>query len=199
MELNYSLVTLLSAWLHCWVTSIVSLLRYREILICDIAPSLRLLVPSSPQVRRPSADANRHHLHSKMPLDPVGMIRRFWRASVRSLSSCSLLIPARSRRSGGAAATARTVRQVTRRWTPTLRSSAASSYAVCVLSPLISSSKALSPEMTGSTALPIQLPPVPIALCRPRPRWHRRCRLFSHWHHILAGRSPWHPTSTVAW
>jgi hypothetical protein len=33
MELNYSLVTLLSAWLHCWVTSIISLLRYRGILI----------------------------------------------------------------------------------------------------------------------------------------------------------------------
>jgi hypothetical protein len=137
---------------------------------CDIATSLRLLVPSSPQVRRPSADANRHHLHSKMPLDPVGMIRRFWRAFIWSLASCSLLRPARSRRSGGASATAHTVRQVTRRWPPTFRSSAASSYAVSVLCPLISPSKALSPEMTGSTALPTQLPPVPMALGRPRSR-----------------------------
>jgi hypothetical protein len=36
--------------------------------------------------------------------------------------------------------------------------------------PLISPSKALSPEITGSTALPTQLPPIPMALGRPRPR-----------------------------
>jgi hypothetical protein len=53
--------------------------------------------------------------------------------------------------------TARTVRQVRRRWPPTFHSSAASSYAVGVLSPLISPSKALSPEMTGSTTLPTHL------------------------------------------
>jgi hypothetical protein len=118
-----------------------ALLRYRGILACDIAPSLRLLVPSSPQLRRQSVHMSNYHLHYKMPLGTVGMIRRFWRAFIRSLASCSLLRPACSRRSGGAAATARTVRQVTRRWPRTFRSSAASSYAVGVLSPLISPSR----------------------------------------------------------
>jgi hypothetical protein len=33
---------------------------YQGNLVCHIAPSLRLLVPSGLQVRRPSADANRH-------------------------------------------------------------------------------------------------------------------------------------------
>jgi hypothetical protein len=108
---------------------------------CNIAPSLRLLVPSSFQVWRSSADANHYHLRSQMPLGLVEMIRRFWRAFTWSLASCSLL---RAARSGGAAATARTVRQVTRRWPPAFRSSAASSYAVGVLSPLIFSSKGLS-------------------------------------------------------
>jgi hypothetical protein len=66
--------------------------------------------------------------------------------------------------------TARAVRQVTRRWPPACRSNAASKYAVGVLSPLISPSKALCPELTGATALPTHLPPVPMALGRPRPR-----------------------------
>jgi hypothetical protein len=139
MELNYRLFILLYGsvrFIVMW-TCLFPLLRYRGILICNITLSLRLLVPSSPQVRRPS--------------------------------SCSLIRPARSRRSGGAAVTARTVRQVHAACS-TFHSSAASSYAVVVLSPLISPSKALSPEMTGSTALPTQLPPVPMALDRPRPR-----------------------------
>jgi hypothetical protein len=48
-----------------------SLLRYRGILICNIAPSLRLLVPSSPQVRRQSAHMSHYHLRSKVTLDLV--------------------------------------------------------------------------------------------------------------------------------
>jgi hypothetical protein len=156
--------------LYCYIFLTVLMPQPRKTHTCNIAPSLRLPVPSSLQVWRPSADANRHQLRSKMPLDPVGMVRCFWRAFIRSLASCSLLRPARSRRSGGAAVTARTVRQVTRHWPPIFRSSAASSYAVGVLSPLISPSKVLSPEMTDSTALPTQLPPVSMALGRPRPR-----------------------------
>jgi hypothetical protein len=38
---------------------------------CNIAPSLRLLVPSSLQLRRRSADMNHYHLRSKIPLEPV--------------------------------------------------------------------------------------------------------------------------------
>jgi hypothetical protein len=113
---------------------------------------------------------NQYHLRSKMPLGPVEMIRRFWRAFIRSLASCSLLRAARSQPFGGAAATARTVRQVTRRWPPAFRSDVASSSAVGALSPLISPSKALSPEMTGATALLTYRPPVPVALGSPRPR-----------------------------
>jgi hypothetical protein len=71
------------------------------------------------------------------------MIRRFWRAFTQSLASCSLLRAARSRRSGGSATTVRTVRQVTRSWPPAFRSSAASSSAVGVLSPLF-----LSPRLS---------------------------------------------------
>jgi hypothetical protein len=74
---------------HCYSTSVIT--KPREPHTCNTAPSLRLLVPSSLQVLRPSADANRHHLHSKIPLGPVGMIRRFWRAFTWSLASCSLL------------------------------------------------------------------------------------------------------------
>jgi hypothetical protein len=128
------------------------------LLTCDIAPSLRLLVPSSLQVRRPLADANRYRLRSKMPLGPVGMNRRFWRAFTWSPANCSLLRAARSRLSGEVAATAR--RQVTRHWPPAFRSSAASSYAVGVLSPFISPSKSLSSEI-----------PVP-------PHFQHTCRLF---------------------
>jgi hypothetical protein len=149
--------------LNCCVAKEIPLLT------CDITPS-RLLVPSSLQVRRQFADANNCHLRSKMPLGQVGMIRRFWRAFTWLLASCSLLRAARSRCSGGAAATARSVRQVTLRWPPDFRSSAASSYTVGFLSPLISSSKALSREITGATALPTHRPPVPMALGRPRPR-----------------------------
>jgi hypothetical protein len=87
-----------------------------------------------------------------MLLGPVGMTRRCYRAFTQSLASCSLFRAAHSRRSGGAAATARTVRQVTRRWPPAFRSSTASSYAAGVLSPLISLSKSLSWE-DRSTAL----------------------------------------------
>jgi hypothetical protein len=58
---------------------------------------------------------------------------------------------------------------------------------------------ALSPGVTGSAALPAQLPPVPVALGGPRPRWHRRCGRYSHWHLVLAGRGPWRPASAVAW
>jgi hypothetical protein len=68
-------------YIHC--CSSANVVEPREPHTCNIAPSLRLLVPSSLQVLRPSADANRHHLRSKMPLDPVGMIRRFWRAFIR--------------------------------------------------------------------------------------------------------------------
>jgi hypothetical protein len=150
--------------LNCCVAKEIPLLTR------NIAPSLRLLVLSSLQVRRPSANANHYHIRSKMPLGPVGMFRRFWRAFTRSLASCSLLSAARSRRSGRAAVTARTVRQLTRRWPPAFRSSAASSYAVGALSPLISPFKSLFPEMTGATTLPTHLPPVPMILCRPRPR-----------------------------
>jgi hypothetical protein len=136
----------------------------------NIAPSLRLLVPSSLQVWCPSANANNYRFRSQMPLGPVGMIRRFWRAFTRLLASCSLLSAARSRRSGGEVATARTVRQVTRRWPLAFSSSAASSYVVGVLSPLISPSKYLSPKMTGATKLPAHRSPVPVAIGRPRPR-----------------------------
>jgi hypothetical protein len=137
---------------------------------CNVAPSLSLLVLNSPRVWHQSADMNHYHLRCKVPLDPVEVIRRLWRAFTRSLASCSLLRAARSRQSGGAAATARTVRQVTRRWPPTFRSGAASSFAVGVLNPLISPSKSVFPEMTGATALPTHRPPVPMALGRPRPR-----------------------------
>jgi hypothetical protein len=136
----------------------------------NIATSLRLLVPSSLQVWRPSAEANHYRFRSQMPLGPVGMIRRFWRAFTRLLASCSLLSSARSRRPGGAVATARTVRQVRRRWPLAFSSSAASSYVVGVLSPLISPSKSLSPEVTGATELPAHRPPVPMVFGRPRPR-----------------------------
>jgi hypothetical protein len=47
------------------------LLRYRGILACDIAPSLRLFVPSSPQVRRQSVQVYHYHLRFKVALDPV--------------------------------------------------------------------------------------------------------------------------------
>jgi hypothetical protein len=125
----------------------VSLLRYRGILICNIAPSLRLLVPSSPQVRRQSAHISHYHIRCKVALDlvdhavdpsdalatllflaghygrtrspsvtPGESIRRFWRASTCLLVSCPLLRAARSLSFGAAAATIRTLRQVTRRW-----------------------------------------------------------------------------------
>jgi hypothetical protein len=118
-------------------------------LTCDIAPSLRLLVPSSPQVRRQSVHMSHYHLRSKVALDlvdhvvdpsgalvtllflagrygctrspsvtPVESIRRFWQAYTRSIVSCPLLRAARSRSSGAAAATIRTLRQVTRCWHP---------------------------------------------------------------------------------
>jgi hypothetical protein len=115
-------------------------------LTCYIAPSLRLLVPSSLQVWRHSAYMSHYHLRTKVALDlvdhvvdpsdalvtflflagrygrtrspsvtPVESIRRFWRASTRSLASCSLLRASRSRSSGAAAATTCTLRHVTRR------------------------------------------------------------------------------------
>jgi hypothetical protein len=136
--------------LDCYVTMEMQLVYrscYQGNLICHIAPSLRLLVPSSPQARRQSAHMSHYHLRSKVALDlvdrvvepgyalvtflflagrygrtrspsvtPVESIGRFWRASTRSLVSCPLLRTARSRSSGAAAATIRTLRQVTRRW-----------------------------------------------------------------------------------
>jgi hypothetical protein len=45
------------------------LLRYYGNLICHIAPSLRLLVPRSPQVRRRSAHMSHYHLCSNVALD----------------------------------------------------------------------------------------------------------------------------------
>jgi hypothetical protein len=54
------------------------LLRYysnaTKDLTCHIAPSLRLLVPSSPQVRRQSVHMSRYHLRSKVALDLVGRV-----------------------------------------------------------------------------------------------------------------------------
>jgi hypothetical protein len=52
---------------HCCT----DLSRYYGILVCHIAPSLRLLVPSSPQVRRQSVQMYHHHLRSKVALDLV--------------------------------------------------------------------------------------------------------------------------------
>jgi hypothetical protein len=86
--------------------------RQGNLTTCNIAPSLRLLVPSS--LQRQSVDANHYNLGSKMPLSPVETFRRFWQAFTRSLASCFLLRAARSQPSGGAAAAARTVQQVTR-------------------------------------------------------------------------------------
>jgi hypothetical protein len=43
----------------------------KENLICNIAPSLRLLVPSSPQVRRQSVQMYHHHSRPGVPLNPV--------------------------------------------------------------------------------------------------------------------------------
>jgi hypothetical protein len=144
-------------------------------IIRNIAPSLRLLVPSSLQIRRHSADMNHHHLRSRVPLDPedhnvdpsdvsvtflcyepggtarldwsrsldsAKLIRQFWRAFIRSLASCSLLRAERSQPSGVAAATTRTLRQVTRRRHPVFPSIAASSSAVGALSPSVSSPNA---------------------------------------------------------
>jgi hypothetical protein len=90
--------------------------------MCNIAPSLRLFVVSSPQLRIQSVQVSHYHLRSKAALDLVGhvvdpsdalvtflflaglygrtrspsvtsveSIRRFWRASPRSLVSCPLL------------------------------------------------------------------------------------------------------------
>jgi hypothetical protein len=116
--------------------------------ICHIAPSLRLLVPSSPQVRRKSVQVYHHHSRPGVPLNsvddvvnpgdelvraffflagrygrtrspsvtPIESIRRFWRVPTWLLVSCLLLRAVRSRSSGVAAATIRTLRQVTRRW-----------------------------------------------------------------------------------
>jgi hypothetical protein len=108
---------------------------------CNIAPSLRLLVPSSPHVRRQSVRMSHYHFRSKVALDlvdhvvdtsgalvtflllagrygrtqspsatPVESIRRFWRACPWSLVSWPLLRAARSRSSGAAVATIRTLR-----------------------------------------------------------------------------------------
>jgi hypothetical protein len=44
---------------------------YQGNLVGHIAPSLRLLVPSSPQVRHQSAHMSHYHLCSKVALDPV--------------------------------------------------------------------------------------------------------------------------------
>jgi hypothetical protein len=140
---------------HCYATVTVTLpwkcyrvhrSCYQGNLTCNIAPCLRLLVPSSPQVRRQSVHMSHYHLRSKVALGlvdvvdpsdalvtflflagrydrkrspsvtPVKSIRRFWRASTRLLVSCPLLRAARSRSSGAAAATICTLRQVTRRW-----------------------------------------------------------------------------------
>jgi hypothetical protein len=79
--------------------------------------------------------AGRYSRTRSPSVTPIESIRRFWQASTWLLVSCPLLRAARSRSSGAAAATIRTLRQVSRRWPPTFRSSAASSYAVGVLSP----------------------------------------------------------------
>jgi hypothetical protein len=50
------------------------LLRYYGNLLCHIAPSLRLLVPSSPQVRRQSVHISHYHLRSKVALDLVDRV-----------------------------------------------------------------------------------------------------------------------------
>jgi hypothetical protein len=44
---------------------------YQGNLICNVAPSLRLLVPSSPQVRRQSVQVRHYHLRSKVALGLV--------------------------------------------------------------------------------------------------------------------------------
>jgi hypothetical protein len=46
----------------------------KENLICNIVPSLRLLVPSSPQVRRQSAHMSHYHLRPKVALDLVDRV-----------------------------------------------------------------------------------------------------------------------------
>jgi hypothetical protein len=132
---------------------------------------------------------------------PVESIGRFWRDSTRSLVSCPLLRAARSRSSSAAAATIRTLRQVTRLGlsaslpfslgasvvASAFRSSAASSSGTLVSNPSICLSQAATQAssrcLSSVAQFPLHSPLSIVPLAGPQEHPLQRWKVLPHCQH----------------